>query len=455
MDPGQSGRTGIATNGKLLAQFQRNGYAGNAHACRVLESTPDDSSPASKDTEAVLESMGYVGGMNYAKFRLESSRAKTAGKQKKARPPTLRVQEELARDGTSSCRDGTTSSTSSRRSSAYRAVEEAAEARTAMLQAEAEAKRALARLADTRAECAEQHQAIAAELEAMRCSVKGSLRAASQQRTLEAAKVDAMGYRIEEMKDMFLQRELRLETQMAELGDQVQTALSAATRPTTSTRKQQPETTEPIASTSKTVPMRTQDPLVTIKASPKTEPRISKLPPAGKKTNRVHVCAPNSLSSAPLPPLLSFTRTQDQAVDPMTTTLSTIELTDTKATAWSRVGSTDEEGYTTARTETAGLTSMFLTASEGIPTGDPCASSTRKKTDVNGELSMQATRGSRDNSPAPSEEEEAISREQLRFTAAISKAMSKELAPLLAGRDPTQARPFIVARKRVPLMAGS
>ena len=48
---------------------------------------PDDSSPASKDTEAVLESMGYVGGMNYAKFRLESSRAKTAGKQKKARPP--------------------------------------------------------------------------------------------------------------------------------------------------------------------------------------------------------------------------------------------------------------------------------------------------------------------------------------------------------------------------------
>ena len=56
---------------------------------------------------------------------------------------------------------------------------------------------------------------------------------------------------------------------------------------------------------------------------------------------------------------------------------------------------------------------------------------------------MHATRGSRDDSPAPSEGKEVISPEQLRFTVAISKAMSKELAPLLAGRDPTQARPSV------------
>ena len=40
---------------------------------------------------------------------------------------------------------------------AYRAVKEAANARTAMLQAKAVAKRALARLSDTRAECSGQH----------------------------------------------------------------------------------------------------------------------------------------------------------------------------------------------------------------------------------------------------------------------------------------------------------
>ena len=338
---------------------------------------PDDDSTTSKNTEAVLESMTYVGGMNYAKFRLEASRAKTAGKQKKTRPPTLCVQEELDRDGASSYRDGTTSSTSSRRSS--RAVEEAAEARTAMLQAEAEAKRALARLADTRAECNEQHQAITSELKALQNSVKSSLRAASQLTTVQAAKVDAMGYRLEEMKDLFLQRELRLEVQMAELNNQMY-ALSAASRPVASAGEQ-PKTTEPIASTSKAVPMRSHNQPITIKASPKTEPRAPKLPPTGKKTNRVHVCALNSLSSVPLPPLLTFTRTQDQAMDPMATTSSTVDLTDTKATAGSRASSADDEAYTTARSETAGITSMFLTASEGIPTGDPCASSTRKKED--------------------------------------------------------------------------
>ena len=260
----------------------------------------DDDSTASIDTAVVLENMTYVGGMNYAKYRLEASRAKSAGKQKKTRPPTLCVQEELARDSASSCRDGTTSRTSSRRSSAYRAVEEAAAARTAMLKAEAEGQRALTRLADTRAECNEQHQAITAELEAMQTSVKESLRAATQQTTVQAAKVDALGYRLEEMKDMLLQRELRMEIQMAELNNQMHT-LSAASR-TAAPADKQPKAVEPIASTSKTVPMRTPNQPITLKTSPKSESRVSNPPPTGKKTNKVHVCAPNILSSVSLPP---------------------------------------------------------------------------------------------------------------------------------------------------------
>ena len=38
---------------------------------------------------------------------------------------------------------------------------------------------------------------------------------------------------------------------------------------------------------------------------------------------------------------------------------------------------------------------------------------------------------------------EAISPVQLTFTAAISKAMPKELAPLVAGRDLAQTRPSV------------
>ena len=62
------------------------------------------------------------------------------------------------------------------------------------------------------------------------------------------------------------------------------------------------------------------------------------------------------------------------------------------------------------------------------------------------DLSVQATHGSDDGTDEvePKEGEAAvISPEQLRFTAAISKALSKELAPLLAGRDLAQTRPNV------------
>ena len=378
--------------------------------------------------------MTYVGGMNYAKYRLEACRVKTSGKQT-TRPPTLCVQDELARDATAS-------TTSSRRSSAYRAVEEAADARTAMLQPEAEAQRALTRLADTRAECNEQHKVLTAELEALQDSVKGSLRSVTQQTTVQAAKVDAMGYRLEEMKDLFLQRELCVEARLAELSDQIRTQ-SGAVSHTRTPEVDQTEVAEPIESTSKMVPMRTPNPSITLKTSPKTQPKVVIPPPINKTATKVHVCTLNPLSDAPMPPMTSLTRTRVQGVDPMPITSSTFDLTDTRATAGSRTSSTEDEAYATAMMRTAGTNSLFLTASEGMLTGKPCASSTRRNDTANDELSVQATRGSQDNSPAPSEGEEVISPEQLLFTVAISKAMSKELAPLLAGRDQTQAKPSV------------
>ena len=139
----------------------------------------------------------------------------------------------------------------------------------------------------------------------------------------------------------------------------------------------------------------------------------------------------------------------------MPITLSALDLTDTRAIAGSHTSSTEDEAYATARMRT-GTNSLFLTASGVMLTGKPCASSTRQKDNANGELSVQATRGSQDNSPAPSEGEEVISPEQLRFTAAISKAMSKDLASLLAGRDQMKLSLASTGDPRKgPLMVGS
>ena len=138
--------------------------------------------------------------MNYAKDRLEASRPKTFGKHNKVRPLTLCMQDEKGGNNAPSVHNGATSVASSRRSSDYRAV--TAAARTVKLEAEAEAKRAQARLADTRAEFSEQHKIITAELEAMQCLEKESLQANNQQQTVQSAKVDALENRLEEMKDL-------------------------------------------------------------------------------------------------------------------------------------------------------------------------------------------------------------------------------------------------------------
>ena len=151
---------------------------------------------------------------------------------------------------------------------------------------------------------------MAAELEAIQNSMKSSLRAANQQNTVQSAKVDAMGYRLEEMKNLFLQRELRMEVQMAELNTQMHT-LSTATRVVHD--GEQAKNCEPTTSSSKMVPMRTPKPRITLKTSPKTEPKALKPPIAGKKTTEVHhVCAPNPLSNILLPPTVSLPQTQDR-----------------------------------------------------------------------------------------------------------------------------------------------
>ena len=104
----------------------------------------------------------------------------------------------------------------------------------------------------------------------------------------------------------------------------------------------------------------------------------------------------------------------------MTTTLSVIDFTETKATAGSQTSSVDDDTCAIARVRTTGTDSMFLTASQGVLKGNPYASSTRKKEHLNGDLSMQDTKSSRDNSPAASDEGEVFSPEQLRFTTTIS-----------------------------------
>ena len=323
------------------------------------------------------------------------------------------------RQEASRVRSMTGSLASPQRSSVYK---------TALLDAQAETQRALAGLASTRVECNEQHLAIVENIKVMQTTMRESLQVSGQLRTaqnVQNARVDTLGHRMGEMNDMLMARELRVETQINDLSNQMHAVLNAIDV----MRRERSLPRQPSASggVRDGGPVRVSEPTYPSQAV-KSE-LLSALKPSTSK------------------PAVPVTRKDGGVAGNLVLATPDAERKPArKATLGSQ---TEETAFTTAPISMSGPDSLYLTADlsadHGLPSGTPCASSTRKKDEI-ADLSMQATHGSHDRTrevEAKVEEGEAISPEQLRFTAAISKAMSKELAPLLAGRDLAQARPNV------------
>ena len=412
------------------------------------------------------QDLTYVGGMGYARPRgLGTTRGPTwvcaYGKHKKVRPPMLNADER--RQEASRVRSMTGSLASSQRSSVYKA---------ALLDAQAETQRALAGLASTRAECNEQHLAIVENIKVMQTTMCEGLQVSDQLRTaknVQNARVDTLGHRMGEMNDMLMARELRVETQINDLSNQMHTVLNAIdVMRRERSLPRQPSASGgvrnggPVRVSEPTYPSQVVKPELPSALKPSTSrpavPATRKdggaagnllltTPDAERKPARVQMRGHHDSAESSMPSAAQGT-TRDQGVDPMSTiyldSSVEVDLSNTEATLGSQT-----EGATFTTAPISMSDSLYLTADlsadHGLPSGTPCASSTRKKDEI-ADLSIQATLGSHDRTregEAKVEEGEAISPEQLRFTAAISKAMSKELAPLLAGRDLAQARPNV------------
>ena len=168
----------------------------------------------------VDQDLTYVGGMGYARpqghgVARGTTRVCAYGKHKKVRPRMVNAGER--RPEASRVRSMTGSVASPQRSSMYK---------TALLDAQADTQRALAGLASTRAECTEQHHAIVENIRAMQTTMREGLQVSDQLRTaqnVQSARVDALGHRMGEMNDMLMARELRVETQINDLSNQMHT----------------------------------------------------------------------------------------------------------------------------------------------------------------------------------------------------------------------------------------
>ena len=235
---------------------------------------------------------------------------------------------------------------------------------------------------------------------------------------MQSAREDTQGHRMGEMNDLLMARELRVETQINDLSNQMHTVLNAINtmrrerslpRPPSAgegmpagsstkapeqphpSRAIKPELTSALKpSTSKpTVPVtRVKDPVLIMYD---TE----------RKPARVQMRGPHdSCSTSLLTPSAAKSATRDQGVDPMSTiyldSSTEVDLASTKVTLGSQ---TEGAAYVTAPTTMSGPNSLYLTADltayDGMPSGTPCASSTRKKEETM-DLSVQATHGSDD-----------------------------------------------------------
>ena len=407
--------------------------------------------PLSEETNshlqvAVDQDLTYVENANYSRPQGSGlargiTRVCAYGKHKRVRPPMMKAGERYL--NAPRTRSGAGSVASSQRSSVYKA---------ALLDAQAETQRALAGLASTRAECNEQHHAIVENMRTMQMTMREGLQVSDQLRTaqnVQGARVDTLGHRMGEKNDLLMARELRVETQINDLSNQMHTVLNAINTmrrerslprppgagegmPAGSSTKApeqphpsraiKPELTSALkpSASKPTVPeTRVKDPVLIMSDTERN--------PAQVQMREPH----DSYSTSLLTPSAAKSATRDQGVDPMSTiyldSSTEVDLASTKVTLGSQ---TEGAANVTAPTTRSGPNSLYLTADlaayDGMPSGTPCASSTRKKEETM-DLSVQATHGSDDGTDEvePKEGEAAvISPEQLRFTAAISKAMS-------------------------------
>ena len=276
----------------------------------------------------------YVGGMGYARpqghgVARGTTRVCAYGKHKKVRPPMVNAGERCPE--ASRVRSMAGSVASSQRSSVYK---------TALLDAQAETQRALAGLASTLAECNEQHHAIVENIKTMQTTMREGLQVSDQLRTaqnVQNARVDALGYRMGEMNDMLMARELRVETQINDLSNQMHTVLNASNimrrerslprQPSvgegvqTGSSARAPEPPHPNRAI-KSELVSALKPSTSRSAVPETRSKdlVLTMPDTERKPTRLHMRGPHdSYSADSSMPSAALGTTRDQGVDPMST----------------------------------------------------------------------------------------------------------------------------------------
>ena len=346
------------------------------HPARQARGTPH--------TTEVLQQMSYVGGMNYAKARLEEATApRQSVKGKQTRPPALLAQTSATGQHGDSCSSSPSSKAASARSSAYNAVHQAAKAGKALLEAQVGVKQAASQLSERRARCAREHQATVEEIEAVQNELRSSTKRQEQGQHIQIARMDAMGYQMAEMKDLIAQREVRMEAQMQEVCTQFQAMGSLLKniqpRSTGNTIKNLLQDTEvSLPKPTKNVTLKSTEDTASIaklfgtshhstKYPPQNQPHSISIEPASTSRHVPPTAAPSKRE--PISETITF-ETSSMGITALREPTHTVNQREPTNTG-RPTGTVDTANATLGETATE-----YHTADNELPPGNPCASST-------------------------------------------------------------------------------
>ena len=110
----------------------------------------------------------------------------------------------------------------------------------------------------------------------------------------------------------------------------------------------------------------------------RTDHPMHVIPDSERKLGRVQIKGPHDSSSV-VQSTATLDGTRDQGVDPITIYLDSSTEADLSNTEDTLGSQADETAYLSAQTKPSGPSSLYLTADNGMPSGNPCASSTKKK----------------------------------------------------------------------------
>ena len=170
----------------------------------------DTASMLSIDTSEVMRQMSFAGRMDYARYRSQQATAsRPSGKGRQIIPPAVLAQTATTgphEESRSTSLEWKASRATSGRSFAYRAVLEAAMTGKTLWDAQTDARQAMTKLAESKAECSREHHTITTDIEAVQGELRKTTQRNLQNQEVQVLKMDAMDCRISKITEYLDQR---------------------------------------------------------------------------------------------------------------------------------------------------------------------------------------------------------------------------------------------------------